>query len=318
MNNIDYTYFIKDKFNSISELNLIHDYDHFISFNSETERVLEIFNHIKSTNKIWIAKELNLFISYQNHFILTGNDNNDANNFIDNYSLSKEEKICIDITGFPVTFLFLFLKNLQFKGITKFDVIYTEPSSYNLKEHTKFSDDFIEVKQIEGFEGIHNTSDDSNDFLIIALGYDHSRIIDVCKNKSSARKVQLFGLPSLQPDFYQQNIIKTEKAAEELGNPNFNDFDFNIFAPANDPFVTAQKLKLYISKQNKRKEITNIYLSPLSTKAQALGFALYFLWECEDKPISIIYPFCNKTYGNTSKGISNISLFQIELPLSTI
>ena len=76
--------------------------------------------------------------------------------------------------------------------------------------------------------------------------------------------------------FRSRLIIKTEKASEELGHPNFNDFDFNIFAPANDPFVTAQELKLFIEKLNGRKEITNIYLSPLSTKAQALGFALYF------------------------------------------
>lgn len=318
MNSIDYTYFYKFRFNSVSNLVSGRSYDFFISFNSESERVLEIYKHIASSNKIWIVKESNLFTNGLNHFVLSGNDNDDAHNLIIGNNITKSSTICIDITGFPITFLFLLIKNLQINNILHFDCIYSEPRIYNQKEHTKFSEDFIEVKQIEGFEGIHNTFDDSNDILIIASGYDHSRIIDICKNKGSAKKIQLFGLPSLQPDFYQENIIKTEKASEELGHPNFNDFDFNIFAPANDPFVTAQELKLFIEKLNGRKEITNIYLSPLSTKAQALGFALYFLWECENRPVSIIYPFCNKTYGNTTKGISNISLFQIELPSFSI
>jgi len=318
MTNIDFTYFYKHKFNSVCDLVSGRSYDFFISFNSESERVLKIYKHIDSPNRIWIVNELNLFTSTSNHFILTGNDNDDAHNLITVNNITKSSSICIDITGFPVTFLFLLLKNLQLNDMLHFDCIYSEPRTYNQKEHTKFTEDFIEVKQIEGFEGIHNTFDDSNDILIIASGYDHSRIIDVCKNKGSAKKIQLFGLPSLQPDFYQENIIKTEKASEELGHPNFNDFDFNIFAPANDPFATAQELKLFIEKINGRKKITNIYLSPLSTKAQALGFALYYLWECENEAVSIIYPFCNKTFGNTSRGISNISLFQIELPSSTI
>ncbi|WP_418263665.1 hypothetical protein [Flavobacterium faecale] len=318
MSDIDYTYFYKNKLDSISELST--NYDFFLSFYSDTERVKTIFENIVSKTKVWISKELNLVISPEKHFItqdeLSENDN--VYNLLNDLKISSTDKLCIDITSFPIPFLFLLLKNLQFSNILYFDIIYTEPVTYNQKEHTIFSEEFMSVKQIEGYEGTHNTSDDSNDFLIIASGYDHSRVIDVCKNKSHTRKIQVFGLPSLQPDFYQENIIKTEKASEELAHPNFNDFDLNIFAPANDPFVTAQELKLFIQRQNNRKVITNLYLSPLSTKAQALGFALYYLWECENMPVSIIYPFCNGDIHNTSNGISNISVYNIELPEALI
>lgn len=315
MNDINYTYFYKEKLNSISQLT--NNYDFFISFYSDTDRVINVFQNLNSKSKIWISKELNDEIKLDANYVIDEkkSDNDNIFELLNQTNIIETNKVCIDITSFPIPLLFLLLKNLQLNKIVNFDIIYTEPNTYNQKENTKFSENFISVRQIEGYEGAHNTSDDSNDLLIIASGYDHSRVIDVCRSKSHARKFQLFGLPSLQPDFYQENIIKTDKASEELAHPNFNDFDLNIFAPANDPFVTAHELQQFVNKHDKRKKITNLYLSPLSTKAQALGFALYYIWECEDKAISIIYPFCNNIISNTSQGISNISLFSIELPL---
>jgi hypothetical protein len=44
--------------------------------------------------------------------------------------------------------------------------------------------------------------------------------------------------------------------------------------------------------------------------------ALYCLWENsnEDKPISIIYPVCDKYFGDTTEGISKIWKYDVELP----
>lgn len=312
---INYNYFYKRNL-KLEELSEIEEYDFFISINSTNERILKVYENIKSKNKIWINISEMSEIDDSNTYIYdkSFSENDNTFNFINKFKFNDFHKICIDITSFPIPFLFLLIKNLQINKIIKFDVIYTEPEIYNEKEDTKFSEDFIEVRQIEGFDGNHNISTPNNDMLIIAAGYEHARISEVCNKKEEAKKILLFGFPSLQPDFYQQNILKSNKASDELGNPNFTDIDTNIFAPANDPFVTAQVIKEFIINQKTKKNITNIYLTPLSTKAQALGIALYYIWECENKPVSIIYPFCNSSNVNTSTGLSNITLFKIVLP----
>ena len=89
----------------------------------------------------------------------------------------------------------------------------------------------------------------------------------------------------------------------------------NTYAPAYDPFVTAQAISEYVEKQNKRAPITNIYLSPLSTKPHALGMALYFLWEHGfNKNISLIYPYCQQYITDNSDGIARIWRYEIQLP----
>ena len=107
--------------------------------------------------------------------------------------------------------------------------------------------------------------------------------------------------------------MQAYKAEAALGGESFIDPSKNIYAPANDPFVTAQLIKSFIDKEHNRKAITNIYFSPISTKAQALGFALYSLWQ-NNIPSSIIFPFCQQHFSDTTKGIGKISLYKVELP----
>lgn len=154
-----------------------------------------------------------------------------------------------------------------------------------------------------------------NDLLIIAAGYDHSRIIDVANYKKSAKKVLLFGFPSSSPGMFQENIIRAYQAEAAVGSDCFKDMDLNIFAPANDPFSTAQALKEYIEKTSKRRPVSNIYLAPLSSKPQALGIALYYIWEKGlERPMSIIYPFCERYIGDTATGIARVWRYEVELP----
>lgn len=50
---------------------------------------------------------------------------------------------------------------------------------------------------MHGRSGIH-TSKDDNDLLIIAAGYDHSRIVEwQPKRKDARKKVLLFGFPAI-------------------------------------------------------------------------------------------------------------------------
>ena len=114
---------------------------------------------------------------------------------------------------------------------------------------------------------------------------------------------------------YQENILRAHKAEDPVGSRTSSTMAQACYAPANDPFVTASILSDLIEKESQRKYITNLYLSPLGTKAQTLGFGLYFVWECREKPISIIFPFCKEYSRETTYGISKIWKYSIELPV---
>ncbi len=79
-----------------------------------------------------------------------------------------------------------------------------------------------------------------NDLLILGVGYDDELIRRVAEDKTNARKLQVFGLPSLSLTCYQQNVIRAARASEALSSSSDRDL---LFAPANDPFMTAQALR---------------------------------------------------------------------------
>lgn len=319
MTHIKYSHLYKEKYRSISEFSSENEFDLLISTYNESDRVKNVFLNSRANQKYWLLLPENSdyapFLRAENVFThnISYNDYNILFEFIQKLEINGSSKICIDITGFLIPHLLFFLKSFQFLAIKKFDVIYTEPDYYINREETTFSQDYTLVKQILGFEGSHNP-DISNDLLIIASGYDDSRIVDVANSKAKAKKIQLFGFPSLKADMYQENIIKAYKAEPSLGSDSFSNLELNLFAPANDPFIAAEVLSNYIKKEQRKKEFTNIYLSPISTKAHALGMGLFYIWECSEKPVSIIYPLCEKHFGNTSRGISKIIKYSIIIP----
>jgi hypothetical protein len=107
---------------------------------------------------------------------------------------------------------------------------------------------------------------------------------------------------------YQQNAWRTKLAADSIGE-NAN---IKYLAPANDPFATASVLSQIISSETLMSPITNLYLSPLATKAQALGFVLYYLGECEGQNASIIFPFSSRYSSESDRGISRIWRYCLE------
>ncbi|QQT56125.1 hypothetical protein I6I98_13025 [Sphingobacterium multivorum] len=325
---MDYTYFYKTKYNSINELEDCQ-YDVFISAFNDSERVKQVFYKLKSKHKYWLVfseydykpSEINTLNDENAEIVEFANSENEAsiiNNFINRYKdiINIDKSICIDITGFIRPHLLFLIRKLFDLGFDKVDFIYTDPVSYKQRVNTDFSFESLNVRHVAGFAGSHNTSNE-NDYLIIAAGYDHERIRDVAKYKDQTTKIQLFGFPSLQPDMFQENIEKAYRAAPETVSDDymFIDEKFSIFAPANDPFVTAKQLSDFVKKVNKKKTITNLYLSPLSTKVQTLGFALYYIGQCLDQPVSVIFPFCSKYSKETSTGISKIWIYSVEFNL---
>lgn len=309
---MNYNYFNKEKFDSVEDLTTLETYDCLISSYMEVDRVKEPSKIIPCKELWWVytGEDIPKGMNANKIFRITeDNDGGITKALLE----AKYQKLCIDITGFIVPELLLLLRFLHNRGFYIIDAIYTEPNQYKNDEETQFSDTPLEVKQILGYAGRH-ISDMTNDLLVIAAGYDHSRIIDVASTKKSADKVLLFGFPPTSPGMFQENILRAYQAETAVGSDCFKNLDMNIFAPANDPFSTAQALKEFMEHPRKT-HFTNVYLSPLSSKPQALGMALFYIWENGwNKEWSIIYPFCNRYNKDTSQGISKIWRYKIELP----
>lgn len=312
---IDYSIFYKTTL-PINDEWQQDSWDLFLSAYTPAERVLFSFGKATADKKHWlifpeynfkhseIPKEDKFICALENEAEYISEYWNWVNNSID----IDKIKICVDITGFIRPYLIFLIKWFKQIGITKFDVIYSEPAIYMKRENTSFSDTAIkEVRQVDGYEGTHIT-DTSKDVLIIGVGYEEHLISYAAENKANARKIQLFGFPSLSADMYQENVLMAQRAEEEVGAESDC-----YFAPANDPFITANVLAGIVDGLYSRRQLTNLYLCPISTKPQALGFALFHLNSCETLPISIIYPYSESYTKETSTGILKIWKYTVEL-----
>lgn len=316
----DYTIYYKDTLSINEDWSKLYVWDLFISAYNSSERVTRVFDKVISPLKYWL-----LFSEYaykpeeypEGNKYVSGNA--DEAEFITSFynsmsvDLSKS-KVCVDITGFIRPYLITLIKWFRDIGLSRFDILYSEPGLYTHKDETKFSDERdAKVRQVKGFEGIHNLSDTSNDIMIIGPGYETRLIVEAANYKENAKKIQIFGLPSLQADMYQENVIKAHDALEDLGIGASGEEPNNFYAPAYDPFVYAQVLHDIVTNINSMEKITNLYLCPLATKPQVLGFTLYYLQEWVNKEASIIFPFCRTYSPKTSKGISRVWKYSVEL-----
>lgn len=310
---MNYTYLYKNVISNPDDLPSLGKYDVFLTSFVQSERVLVPAEKIDTNETVWFvdkAEANNLFLSRKKKLLVNTNyDWMTIKNFImDLHPANKS--ICIDSTGFTIPYLIFTIRTLHYAGVRSLDIIYTEPKKYDKQEKTSFSEDPLGVSQIVGLAGKH-TSDTENDILVIAAGYEYSRIIEVASHKKPLQKVLLFGFPSMSAEMFQENIISSYKAQEELDTDCFHSMEGNLYAPANDPFVTAQVIKEFI--ESKKNKTTNFYLAPVSSKPQALGIALFYVNEkCWEKNISILYPFCDKYHLNKSEGISRIWKYSFE------
>ena len=293
-------------------------WDWFVSAYNSSERVSTVEQLVHANHKHWLLLPGYGYASanYPSGNCYDSTERNEAD-YIEDFlrnrlkNITSTDRICIDITGFVKPYaMFLLLRLFDF-SFKKIDVLYSEPSAYSQMEHTKFSDEKImEVRQVVGFEGVH-TLVASNDLLIIGAGYDHESIKHVAKDKARARRLQMFGFPPLRPDMYQENVLSARRAADDVGIEWHS--SENLLAPANDPFVTAAVLSEAVRRERLTKGVSNLYLCPLATEAQALGFTLFYLTECRNSATSMLYPFCDTYPPSTSVGTSRIWLFTLEI-----
>ncbi|PHS53205.1 MAG: hypothetical protein COB03_12020 [Alteromonas sp.] len=310
---MDYSYYFR------TELSLDRnwsEYDLFLSVFNSSDRVNDVYNRIKSENKYWLIIPEYEYVEKdypKEPFIKLsgGNESEQLQSLLKLLNLKdyKNSKVCIDLTGFmrpQMLFLLFYFKTMGFKEV---DFVYSEPDHYIKKEKTKFSEGSIyDTRQIQGYAGSSNLKG-TKDLLIIASGYDTNLIAKVAQNKENAEIVQILGFPSLRADMYQENVLRTIAAAESFTAKTLAE---PIFAPASDPFETANVVESFILDNNCLEKFDHIYICPLSTKAQTLGIGLAYQNTFVGKPVSLLFPFTSKYSKETSVGISKVWLYKVE------
>jgi len=312
----NYSLFKKEQFNTAEALRTRGTWDVLISAYNQEERVHEVYRSVVAHRKIWALLpdyELSIQRLPAEVEVLSGDDEAAiVENLLVRARVKEGDRVCIDSTGVLRQYLVVLVRALQLRGITTFDVLYSEPSRYGEKESTEFSgSELVDVRQVHGFEGSHST-ETSRDLLVIGAGYEHRLVGAVSDEKNHASKRLIYAFPSFRADMYQESALAMYSAYESVGRgaqlgPHF--------APAYDPFVAAETIRQVHHEVAKQQgSISNLYLAPLSTKPIAIGFALYYIFECVGTSASIIHPFMRSYANRAAYGISRIWLYRLELP----
>lgn len=219
--------------------------------------------------------------------------------------------LAVDVTAFMRPELICLVVGLKRRGAVKVDFFYSEPVRYRSKGWTTFSSGVSEVRQVRGCEGLHDPMV-PEELLVIGTGYDDVLMRLVALEKPRASKALVLGFPSLAPDMYQENVWRVSRTEEELGGDR--SLLDELLAPASDPFETATIISEYISRIRDQKGHVNVYLSPLGTKPQVLGFALYFAMECLDAhtATSMLLPISTHYERITGDRVSRTWRYQVE------
>ncbi len=312
---IEYSLFEKRRLSTLDELESLR-WDVFLSGYSEEQRVREVFARVHATDKRWLGlPEYGIRPEYRPAECISWDGDGEALLIPAigdaGVALEPSTRICIDSTGILRQYLLVLVRALGRRGVRSFDVVYSEPSRYGQREQTRFSgEELIEVRQVQGFEGSH-IPDTTNDLIVIATGYEDRLVAAVAEAKNHAEKRLVYAFPSLQADMYQESALATFQAQESIGRsasgPRF-------FAPAQDPFATASRLRELVAGFEAKRGLSNLYLAPLATKPMALGFALYFIWERSETETSILMPLVRRYSPRSSRGLKRIWLYRIELP----
>jgi hypothetical protein len=290
----------------------------FISAYNESERVRSVFDRMQADKKLWIILPEYEYspteVTNLNGSLYCAEADSESTvvkkilEVVGQDEISKPG-VCIDITGFMRPHILFLLHLLKTIGVEEISMMYTEPDRYARKEHTTFSKEEITcVRQVHGYEGVHQ-DEMENDVLLVGIGYDDALISRVINDKDSARLVQMLSLPSLSADMYQESILRLDRT----GTTDIASGADVIFAPANDPFVIASELSAKVIEMKRSGTFGNLYLCPLATKPQALGFGLFYLHELRDEAASIVFPFSRSYSRETSTGLGRSWIYEVGL-----
>jgi hypothetical protein len=292
-------------------------YDLLISAFNDSERVTTVFDRVDAPEKRWIVhREYGYEVSERPAGQCWSPDAGESavdawDRYFHELPVDPSLNVAIDITGMMRPHLLLLPLMLKRAGFSRATFLYSDPVSYVSGQATTFTKGPVErVAVVPGFVGTHRAGMDARDCLIIGAGYDHDLVKAAAEDKRNADHYLLVGMPGLQPHMYQESVYRVSQAKESI-----NDFRARslLFAPANNPFMTAQVLSDHIADVRHRKGIDNVYLCPVGPKTQVLGFAWYYLCEAVGTATSLIFPYAQRYSRETSTGLAAVHSFVMEL-----
>ena len=317
LNMTDYSIFYRRTINVERIKYEVPRFDIFVSAYNSCDRVRNVFSEMSAARKIWMIHPEYCYSPLEEPVgfsVVRPNgigEVDQVNALVDELGDLTGVELCIDITGFMRHALTFLIAKLAHMGVKSFTALYSEPATYKKREETAFSTTTSgRVRSVSGMSG--NNDAQAQDHLIIAVGYDHRLISEVANYKDDSLVYPVFAFPSLSADMYQQSAVKAAESGDVALRGEW--VSNRRFAPANDPFSTAAVIGDLVGDIDKRGGAANIYLAPLSTKAQTLGLALY--WQLEGRirgGVTILLPECTKYSRETSSGLKRLWLYTVEL-----
>lgn len=314
---IDYSIFYRRRIRTDRIGKELPKFDVFISAYNSSDRVREVFLQTKAKQKIWLVHPEYQFSSIEEPDggipirPTSTNEVDQINSLLRGIGELRSLNLCIDTTGFMRHALVFLTAKLATMGVKTFTALYSEPQYYAKQEHTLFSTTTTgKVRPVMGT--IASSPPTARDILVFAIGYDHKLVGEVAGCKDSAVVYPIFAFPSLAPDMYQQSVMRAANSGDIALDHSW--ITNRRFAPANDPFSTAQIVQEVVHEIDRSDGPVSIYLSPLSTKVQTLGFALY--WQLEGRlrgDTSVLLPECVTYSRETSHGLKKLWAYTVEL-----
>lgn len=291
-------------------------FDVFVSAFNNSDRVNNVFGSVRAGKKIWLVHPEYQYAPVEQPAgaVIVAPGASDEIAQVSALLLEMGDlagkSICIDVTGFMRHVLTFLVVKLAVGGLKQFTALYSEPLYYVRQEQTNFSTITSGVvRPIQGMRGVNSSQ--GKDYLLVGVGFDHKLIGEVAHYKDNSIVYPLFAFPSLSPDMYQQSATRAYQSGDVALSPEW--ISNRRFAPANDPFSTAGIIRDVIKEIDRLDGSANIYMAPLSTKVQVLGFSLYWWLEGRHRGrVSVLLPECVRYSRETSVGLKRLWSFTIE------
>ncbi|WP_146086882.1 MULTISPECIES: hypothetical protein [unclassified Rathayibacter] len=310
----DFSIFSRKRHSPANLSNL--QFDVLISAFNDSERVASVFTQVSAIEKYWL---IHREYGYRDAELPRsswwvppdGLSEIDVwEEFFQAHPIDANSKVAIDITGMMRQHLMVLPLVLKRAGLTKATFLYSDPVSYKSGQATTFTKGPVErVGVVPGYAGTHRPAFNARDCLIIGAGYDIDLVKAAAEDKRNADHYLVVGMPGLQAHMYQESIYRVSQVKEAINDLRNRSL---LFAPANNPFMTAQVISDHISSLKARGEAQNFYLCPVGPKTQVLGFAWYYLCEAIGTSTSIIFPYARRYSRETSSGLAAVHEFTLE------
>ena len=233
---------------------------------------------------------------------------NDSNAFIS--SIKKiiaqyiNKQVVIDISCIRIPDLFSIIKLLQINGHAH-DIRFTYSIPYDYEYHLggfsyREASGDLENYELLGYGGNYNAEADDS-FLVVLLGFEGALALKVLEESEYKNLCFINGLPALYQKYKDISVLNNCSVIK--GNNNYE----LLFVPADNPFETCNILERFFG------QCSSVCISPLGTKATALGVCLFALLHENTR---IVYPISQRYNSHLSHDVVKTLQYIIRLPIN--